>query len=175
MYSQLITTASQRSSRFSIPRLKKFAGLSVKTSSSQCLSSASLSKETPPRADCWRESGRSGNQVGQGPESRADVEESPIPVVFLNGRYCHVCSVWSGVVMLNNQSMSSTRAFLLYCFLQTAKFLTIAFSSDGQGPLKQFISHQMPPLAKSVTHVKIALLEGCKPFWTALSAIGSSP
>jgi hypothetical protein len=66
--------------------------------------------------------------------------------------------------------MSSTQAFLLDCFLQTAKLLTIAFSSDGQIPLKQFImiipsiSHQMPPGVWSVTHVKIALLEACKPF-----------
>jgi hypothetical protein len=34
--------------------------------------------------------------------------------------------------------MSSTRAFLLDCFLQTAK-LTIAFSCVGQAPLEQFI------------------------------------
>jgi hypothetical protein len=62
-----------------------------------------------------------------------------LPVQFLNGRFRHVCSVWSGVVMLKNHSMSSTRAFLLECFLQTAKLLTIEFSSDGQVPLKQFI------------------------------------
>jgi hypothetical protein len=41
--------------------------------------------------------------------------------------------------MLKNHSMSSTRALLLDCFLQTAKLLTIAFSSDGQVPLKQYI------------------------------------
>jgi hypothetical protein len=41
--------------------------------------------------------------------------------------------------MLKNHSMPSTRAFLLDCFLQTARVLTIAFSSDGQVPLKQFI------------------------------------
>jgi hypothetical protein len=35
--------------------------------------------------------------------------------------------------------MSPTRAFLPDCFLRTAKLLTIAFSSDGQVPLKQFI------------------------------------
>jgi hypothetical protein len=45
-----------------------------------------------------------------------------------------VC-VLSGVVMLKNYSMS-TRAFLLDCFLQTVKMLTIAFSGDGQVPLK---------------------------------------
>jgi hypothetical protein len=62
---------------------------------------------------------------------------------------------------------------LLDCFLQTAKLLTIASSSDGQVPLKQFImdnpliSHQMvgwPPRARSVTHVKIAFLEALKPY-----------
>jgi hypothetical protein len=62
-----------------------------------------------------------------------------LSVQFLNGRFLHVCSVWTGVVMLKNHSISSTRAFLLDCFLQTAKLLTIAFSSDGQVPLKQFI------------------------------------
>jgi hypothetical protein len=45
--------------------------------------------------------------MGQGPESRADVEESPIPVEFLNGRFRHVCSMWSGVVVMKNHSMSS--------------------------------------------------------------------
>jgi hypothetical protein len=57
--------------------------------------------------------------------------------------------------MLKNHSMSSTRAFLLDCFLQAAKLLTIAFSLDGQVPLKQFvmewiissISHQMHNMA----------------------------
>jgi hypothetical protein len=38
--------------------------------------------------------------------------------------------MWSGVVMLKNHAMSSTRVFLLDFFLQTAKLLTIAFSSD---------------------------------------------
>jgi hypothetical protein len=66
--------------------------------------------------------------------------------------------------------VSSTRAFLLDCFLQTAKLLTTAFSSDGQVPLKQFLMdnplHITPDAtrAPSVTHVKIALLEACKPF-----------
>jgi hypothetical protein len=94
------------------------------------------------------ESGEGGYPMGQGPESRADVEESPIPVEFLDGRYRHIYSVWSGVVMLNNHSMSSTLAFLLDFFLQTAKLLTIAFSSDGQVPLKQLImdnSLHIPP------------------------------
>jgi hypothetical protein len=69
--------------------------------------------------------------------------------------------------MLKNRPMS-TRAFLLDCFLQTAKMLTMAFSSDGQVKqvimAKPSISHQMPPLARSVIHVKIALLEARKPF-----------
>jgi hypothetical protein len=108
-----------------------------KKPSSQFWSSASMLKETLRRV-LERESGIGGNPMEQGPESRPDVEESPIPVEFLNGRFRHVCSVWSGVV-LKNHSMSSTRAFLLDCFLQTAKLLTIAFSSDGQVPLKQFI------------------------------------
>jgi hypothetical protein len=69
----------------------------------------------------------------------ADVEQSAIPAVFLNGRFRHICGVWSGVVMLKNHSMSSIRTFFLDCFLQTAKLLTTAFSGDGQVPLKQFI------------------------------------
>jgi hypothetical protein len=31
-----------------------------------------------------------------------------LQVEFLIGRFRHVCSVWSGVVMLKNHSMSST-------------------------------------------------------------------
>jgi hypothetical protein len=30
-----------------------------------------------------------------------------LPVQFPNGRFRHVCSVWSGVVMLKNHSLSS--------------------------------------------------------------------
>jgi hypothetical protein len=45
----------------------------------------------------------------QGPESRADVEESPIPVEFLNDIFRRFCSVWSGVIMLKNHSLSSTQ------------------------------------------------------------------
>jgi hypothetical protein len=74
-----------------------------------------------------------------------------LPIEFLNGRFRHVCSVWSGVVMLKNHSMSSTREFLLDCFLQTANLLTIAFSSDGQVPLKQSIMDNplhIPPDAR---------------------------
>jgi hypothetical protein len=41
--------------------------------------------------------------------------------------------------MLKNHSMSSTRVFLLDCFIHKAKLLTTAFSSDGQVPRKQFI------------------------------------
>jgi hypothetical protein len=93
-----------------------------------------------------------------------------LPVEFLNGRFRHVCSVWSGIVMVKNHSMLSTLVCLLDCFLQTAKLLTIVFSSDGQVLLKQFIMdnplHISPdaPRARSVTHVRIALLEAQKQF-----------
>jgi hypothetical protein len=80
-------------------------------------------------------------------------------------------AVWSGVVMLKNRSMSSTGAFWLDCFLQTAKLLTRAFSSGGQVPLNNGQSPPYPtrcttwpPRARSVTHLKIALLEARKPF-----------
>jgi hypothetical protein len=72
--------------------------------------------------------------------------------------------------MLKNHSMSLTQAFLLDCFLQMAKLLTIAFSSV---PFKQFIMDNplhIPPDAgpsASDTHVKIALLETRKPFWAS--------
>jgi hypothetical protein len=62
-----------------------------------------------------------------------------LPFEFPNGRFPYVCSVCSGVVMLKNHDMSSTRAFSLDCFLQTARLLTVAFGSDGQVPLKQSI------------------------------------
>jgi hypothetical protein len=67
--------------------------------------------------------------------------------------------VWSGVAMLKNHSMSSTRTFLLNCFLQTAKLMTIAFSSDGQVPLKQFIMDNplhIPPDAQYGLHERLA-------------------
>jgi hypothetical protein len=130
-YPPLFTTASQRSGRFSIPRLKKSAGLAVKKSSNQFWSSASLLKETPRRLlDKERKRWRKVQRVGRMWKNHL--------VEFLNGR-CRVFSVWSGVVMLKNHSMSSTRAFLLDSFLQKAKLLTIAFCSDGQVPLKQVI------------------------------------
>jgi hypothetical protein len=47
--------------------------------------------------------------------------------------------------------MSSTRVFLLDLSFQTAKLLTIAFSSDGQVPLKQFTMNNplhIPPDAR---------------------------
>jgi hypothetical protein len=69
-----------------------------------------------------------------------------------------VC-VWSGIVMLKNHSLSSTWAFLLDYFLQMAKLLTVAVSSDGQVPLKQFITDNhlhIPPDA--------AFIEAHKPF-----------
>jgi hypothetical protein len=77
MYSpQLFTTASRSSGRFSIPCLKKSAGLAVKKSSSQFRSSASLLKGTPRRL-LERESERGDNPMRQGPENRMDMEESP--------------------------------------------------------------------------------------------------
>jgi hypothetical protein len=112
--------------------------------------------------------------MGQGPESRADVE-------FLNCRFRRVCSVWSGVVMLKNHSMSSTPAFLLDCFLQMAKLLTIAFSSEDQVPLKQFIMdnphHSLPDakhcLARSQVSLmsKLPCLKRANHLWAVLSAI----
>jgi hypothetical protein len=92
-----------------------------------------LLKKTRSHADCWRESGRGGNPMGHGPESRADVEESPSRVPEWPLSSCLQCMV--GRFMLKDHSMSSTQAFLLNCFLQTAKLLTIAFSNDGQVPL----------------------------------------
>jgi hypothetical protein len=82
--------------------------------------------------------------------------------------------VWSGVVMLKNHSMSSIWAFLLDYFLQTAKLLTVAFSSDGQVPLKQFImdnsllipldaQHGLPELMS-----KLACLKRANNFWHIL-------
>jgi hypothetical protein len=67
-YPPLFTTASRFLGRFSIPHLIS-ASLAVKKSSSQFWRKL--------RADCWREGRRGGNPMGQGPESRADVEESP--------------------------------------------------------------------------------------------------
>jgi hypothetical protein len=95
-----------------------------------------------------------------------------------------VC-VWSGVVMLKNHSVSSTWAFLLDCFLQTAKLLTVAFSSDGQVPLKQFLmdnplhippdaEHVRPDLGVSLMS-KLPCLKRANHFWAVLSAIESSP
>jgi hypothetical protein len=68
--------------------------------------------------------------MGQGPESRADVEESPsrVPAWPLSSS---LQCVWSDVVMPHNHSMLPTRAFMLDCFLQMAKLLTIAFNSKG--------------------------------------------
>jgi hypothetical protein len=77
-----------------------------------------------------RESRKGGNPMGLGPESKAMWKN--LPVELPNGHFRHVCSVWSGVVMLKNHSMSSTRAFLLDCFLQPAMLFRRAFSSDGQ-------------------------------------------
>jgi hypothetical protein len=54
--------------------------------------------------------------------------------------------------MLKYHFMSSTRAFLLDCFLQTAKLLAIAVSSDGQVPLKQFIMDNPIPIPPDAQH-----------------------
>jgi hypothetical protein len=100
-----------------------------------------------------------------------------LPVEFLNGRFDQVCSVWSGVVMLKHHSMPSTRAFLLDCFLQMAKLLTIAFSSDGQVPLKQFIMDNplhIPPERGVSLMSKLPCLKRANHFWAVLSAIESS-
>jgi hypothetical protein len=119
--------------------------------------------------------------MGQGPESRADVEESPVPVEFLNGRFRHVWSVWSGVVMLKNHSMSSTRAFLLDCFLQTAHLLTVAFSSDGEVLLKQFVMYNPFHIPPNAQHgrperlvslmSKLGRVKRANHSWAVLSAI----
>jgi hypothetical protein len=117
--------------------LKTSADLAMKKALTQFWSSASLFMETPKIAR-ERESRRGGNLMGQGPESKADVEESASRVPEWPLLSCLQC-VWSSVVMLKNHSMSSTRAFSLDCFLQSAKLLTIVFSNDGQVPLKQFV------------------------------------
>jgi hypothetical protein len=95
-----------------------------------------------------------------------------LPVEFLNGRFRHICSVWSIL------------AFLLDCFLQTMTLLTIAFSSGGQVPLKQFIMDNpfhVPPdaqhcLARSGVSLmsKLPCLKRANHFWAVLSATESS-
>jgi hypothetical protein len=104
-----------------------------------------------------------------------------LPVEFMNGRFRYVCNVWSGVVMLKNRSMSSTRAILLNYFLQTAKLLTIAFSSDGQVPLKQFIMNNSLNILPDAQHgrpehgvslmSKLPCLKRAHHFGAVLSAI----
>jgi hypothetical protein len=81
--------------------------------------------------------------------------------------------------------MSSTRAILLDRFLQTAKLLTIAFSSDGEVPLKQFIMDNPLHIPPDAEHghpergvslmLKLPYLKRANYFWTVLSAIESSP
>jgi hypothetical protein len=81
--------------------------------------------------------------------------------------------------------MHSTQEFLLDCFLQTAKLLTMAFSSDGQVPLKRFIMDNLlhiPPEAqhdrpeRGVSLVsKLFCLKRENDLWALLSAIESSP
>jgi hypothetical protein len=82
--------------------------------------------------------------------------------------------------MLKNHSMSSTRAFLLDRFLQTVKLLTIAFSSDGQVPLKQIKMDNplhIPPDAQHFLArcgvslmLKLPCLKRGNYFWAALLA-----
>jgi hypothetical protein len=127
-----------------------------------------------------RERGRGGNPTGQGPESRADVEESPSRGPEWSFSSCLQC-VRSGVVILKNHSMSSTRAILLDCFHHTAKLLAIAFRSDGQVPLKQFIMDNRLHIPQAAQHgrpergvslmSKLHCLKHAKHFWTVLSAI----
>jgi hypothetical protein len=74
----------------------------------------------------------------QGPESRADVEESPSRVPEWPLSSCLQC-VWSGCCHAEESLHVVDLCVLLDCFLQMAKLLTIAFSSDGRVPLMQFI------------------------------------
>jgi hypothetical protein len=77
--------------------------------------------------------------------------------------------------------MSSTQAFLLDYFLQTAKLLTIAFSSDSQVPLKQFIMDNSLNIPSDAQHgcpehrvsfmSKLPCLKHTYHFWAVLSAI----
>jgi hypothetical protein len=129
------------------------------------------------------ETGRDGNPMGKGPESRADVEESPSRVPEWPLSSCSRCVV--GIAMLKNHSMSFTQAFLLDCFLQAAKLLTIAVSSDGQVPLRQFIMNNpfhIPPDAQNGSPKrrvslmsKLPCLKCGNHFLAVLSAIESSP
>jgi hypothetical protein len=76
--------------------------------------------------------------------------------------------------------MSSLREFLLDCFFQMAKLLTIAYSSDVQVPLKQFIMDNplhIPPDAqysrpeRGVSLMsKLHCLKHSNHFWHVLSA-----
>jgi hypothetical protein len=86
--------------------------------------------------------------------------------------------------MLKNHSASSTHAFLLECFLQTAKVLTIAFGSEGRVYLKQFLMDNhlhIPPDAQHgrpergmLLMSKLPSLKHANHFWAALSATESS-
>jgi hypothetical protein len=93
--------------------------------------------------------------------------------------------VWSGVAMLNNHSMSSTRAFFLDRFLQTAKSLTMVFSSDVQVLFKQFIKdnpfhippdaqHGRPERGMSLIS-KLPCLKRANHSWAVLSAVQAFP
>jgi hypothetical protein len=74
----LFTTASQRSGRSSIPRLKKSTDFGREEVVEPILELSVVEGNSPQIV------GERGEEVvirlGQGPESRADVEESPSPV-----------------------------------------------------------------------------------------------
>jgi hypothetical protein len=121
--------------------------------------------------------------MGRGKVRRVGRMWKNLPLEFLNGLFYPVCSVWSGVVMLKNHSMSSTRAFLLDSFFQTAKLLTIAFSSDGLVPRKQFVmdnplhippdaQHGLPERGVSLMS-ELPCLKCANHFWAVHSAIES--
>jgi hypothetical protein len=67
--------------------------------------------------------------MGQGPESRADIEESPSRVPEWPLSSCSQCVV--GRCHAEESLHVVDPDVFLNCFLQTAKLSTIAFSSDG--------------------------------------------
>jgi hypothetical protein len=74
----LFATATQRSGRFLIPEdIRRFAREEVVE---PVLELSVVEGNSAPRRLLGRESGRGGNPMGQGRESRAGVEESPIRV-----------------------------------------------------------------------------------------------
>jgi hypothetical protein len=77
--------------------------------------------------------------------------------------------------------MSSTWEFLLDCSLQMAKLLIIAFGSDGQVPLKQFIMDNLLHTPPDEQHGRpergvplmttLPCLKSANHFWAVLSAM----